>query len=393
MKKKVVLAYSGGLDTSVSISWLRDKGYQVIAFIANIGQGNKNFNKLINRAKKAGAGKVIVKDLREEFITQYVFKALKAEAIYENKYYLATALSRPLIAKYLVDIAKKEKANAVAHGCSGKGNDQVRFEVSTKILNPDLEIIAPLRIWELKGRDDEIKYAKKKKIPIEVKKSNYSIDRNLWGASIECGILEELNQEPPEDVFLITSSLSKTPNKPSYVEIEFKNGIPVRLNGKKLNPVSLVEKLNKIGGKHGIGRIDMVENRLVGIKSREVYEAPAAKILYFAHDELESLILDRETYHYKKNISSKYAELIYYGLWYSFLKEALDKFIEYTQKELTGKIKLKLFKANIFVVSRESKYSKYNKNLATYSEEDTFEHKASEGFMKIFSLPFLKKNG
>jgi argininosuccinate synthase len=386
--KKVVLAYSGGLDTTVAIAWLRERGYEVIAFSADVGQEEKDFEKLIQRAKSAGAKKVIIKDLKEEFIKEYCFKALRAQALYEDRYYLATALSRPLIAKYLVQIAKREKASAVAHGCTGKGNDQVRFEVSIRILKPGLEIIAPLRIWELKGRDEEIRYAKERKIPIEVKKSSYSIDRNLWGTSIECGVLEEIDREAPEEVFLITNSIEKAPQRPEVVEIEFDRGIPVKLNGKKVSPVELVQKLNRLGGKHGIGRIDMIENRLVGIKSREVYEAPAAAILYFAHRELESLILDRETYHFKKIISQKYAELIYYGLWYAPLRQALDRFIDYTQRFITGSVKLKLHKGNISVVSRESKFSGYKMELATYGLEDKFDHKASEGFIKIWSLPF-----
>lgn len=386
--KKVVLAYSGGLDTSVCICWLKERGYKVVAFTADIGQGKKDFKKIEKRARKAGAQKVIFKDLREEFLREYAFRALKAGAIYEKKYFLSTALSRPLIAKYLVEIARKEKAEAVAHGCTGKGNDQVRFELSIGVLAPDLKIIAPLRVWELKGRDEEIRYAHKHGIPIEVKKSSYSIDRNLWGRSIECGILEELNAEPPEEVFMLTKSVSEAKEKAEEVEIEFCQGIPIGINGRKYEAVSLVEKLDKLAGRHGIGRIDMIENRLIGIKSREVYEAPAATLLYLAHDELESLVLDRESYHFKQFISLKYAELIYYGLWYTPLKEAIDCFIDYTQKFVTGKIKLKLHKGNVSIISRSSPYSKYQKELATYTREDKFDHKASEGFIKIFSLPY-----
>ncbi|MDP8234019.1 MAG: argininosuccinate synthase [Candidatus Saelkia tenebricola] len=388
MSKKVVLAYSGGLDTTVAIPWLKERGYEVIAFSADVGQGEKRFDVISKRAKIAGAKKIIVKDLRREFIQNYAFKALKAHALYEDKYYLATALSRPLIAKNLIDIAKKEKADAVVHGCTGKGNDQVRFEVTIKVLAPKLKIIAPLRDWELKSRAEEIEYAKKRKIPIEIKDSAYSIDRNIWGVSIECGVLEEIDKEAPEDVFLITNSIEKAPKNGEYVEIEFKKGLPVGLNGKAMDSVKLVESLNKIGGKHGIGRVDMIENRLIGIKSREIYESPAAALLYFAHRELESLILDRESSHFKNIVSQKYAEIIYYGLMCTPLKSSLDAFIDTSQTHLTGKIKLKLQKGNIKAASRESKFSKYNIKLATYGKGDMFDHKASEGFIKIWAQTF-----
>ncbi|HDL09921.1 MAG TPA: argininosuccinate synthase, partial [Candidatus Omnitrophica bacterium] len=306
-------------------------------------------------------------------------------------YYLSTALSRPLIAKYLVKVARKENAQAVAHGCTGKGNDQVRFEVGIKALNPNLEIIAPLRNWEFKSRKQEIEFLKEKNIPIPLKKSKYSIDRNLWGISIECGELEDIRCEAPEDIFVLTTSPSRASDKPQEIEIGFEKGIPVSLNGKRYSPVELVERLNKIGGRHGIGRVDMVENRLVGIKSREVYEAPAAVLLYLAHQELEALVLDRETLHFKSLISLKYAELVYYGLWFTPLREGLQKFVDYTQQKVSGKVRLRLYKGNVKIISRNSPYSLYSVEMATYSEKDKFDHQASEGFIKIWSLPFIKR--
>ncbi|HEO63742.1 MAG TPA: argininosuccinate synthase, partial [Candidatus Omnitrophica bacterium] len=300
------------------------------------------------------------------------------------------ALSRPIIVKHLVDVAKKEKAYAIAHGCTGKGNDQVRFEVGVKVLAPNLKIVAPLREWELKSREEEIEYAKIKNIPIEAKKSSYSIDSNLWGSSIECGILEEIDKEAPEDIFMFTKSPDKASGLAESVEIEFKEGIPLSLNGENMPAVELIGRLNKIGGKHGLGRADMVENRLVGIKSREIYEAPAAAILYFAHRELESIVLDRETYHFKDSISGEYAQIVYNGLWFTPLREGLDRFIDYTQGPVTGRIKLKLYKGNIKVVKRESKNSRYSFKLATYSDKDKFEHKASEGFIKIWAQSYMR---
>lgn len=390
MKKRVVLAYSGGLDTTACIPWLREKGYDVIAFSADLGQGQKDKDALIARAKIAGASKVILEDLRKEFIEEYAFSVLKAGAIYEGKYYLSTALSRPVIARYLVKVAKKEKAQAVAHGCTGKGNDQVRFEVGIKTLNPKLKIIAPLRNWEFKSRDQEIEFLKEKNIPIPLKKSKYSIDRNLWGISIECGELENIHNEAPEDIFILTNSPQQAPDKPQDIEIGFEKGIPVSLNGKKYSAVELVERLNKIGGRHGIGRVDMVENRLVGIKSREVYEAPAAVLLYLAHQELESLVLDRETLHFKRLISLKYAEMVYYGLWFTTLREGLQKFVDYTQQKVGGNIRLRLYKGNVKIISRKSPYSLYSEDMATYTEKDKFDHQASEGFIKIWSMPFIR---
>lgn len=388
--KKVILAYSGGLDTSCCIKWLKDKGYEVIAFIADLGQGG-DFKSLKAKALKTGASKVYVKDLKDEFIQDYVFPVIKANAIYENKYLLATALSRPLIAKHLVDIAHKEKAGFIAHGSTGKGNDQVRFEVSSAILDSKIKTIAPLRVWELRSREEEIEYALKNKIPIDVtKKKPYSIDKNLWGVSIEAGVLEDLAKEPPKDVFKTTKEIPDTPTRAAYLDIGFEKGIPCKINSKTYSGLNLILKLNKIGANFGIGRTDLVENRLVGIKSREIYEAPGAWILYLAHRELESLVLDREVMHFKEMISLKYAELAYYGLWFTPLKSALDKFIDETQKNVTGKIRVKLTQGHCIPVARSSKFSLYKKALATYSAQDKFDQKLSEGFVKIWGLPYTK---
>ena len=394
--KKIVLAYSGGLDTSCAIPWLNDQGYDVIAFIADVGQ-KENFQKIKQRALKTGASKVHVLDLKKEFVTDYVFAALKAGSVYENKYLMATALSRPIIAKYQVAVAHKEKAEAIAHGCTGKGNDQVRFEVTAKILDPKLETIAPLRIWEFKTRDEEIDYLAEKGIRMEVTKKNpYSIDKNIYGMSIECGILEDPWVEPPEDVYQMTTSPQKAPNKPTYITIDFERGIPMQLKVGAQNSVplrssvALIQKLNEIGGKNGVGRIDMVENRLVGIKSREIYEAPGGVILHTAHQELEAMVLDRETFRYKQGISLKYADLIYYGLWETALKKQLDAYINKTQGKVTGTIRLKLYKGNCNVAGRKSPYSLYKEELATYGEKDVFDPKLAEGFIKIFGMPFTK---
>jgi len=388
--KKIVLAYSGGLDTSCAIKWLKGKGYKVICFIADLGQP-EDFNLIKNRALLAGAEKVYNKDLREEFVKDFVIPAIKANAIYEGKYYLATALGRPLIAKYLVDVAHKEKASSVAHGCTGKGNDQVRLEVTVGILDPKLEIIAPLREWEFKSREEEIEYALKNKIPIDVtKKKPYSIDMNLWGVSIEAGVLEDMGKEPPESCYQITQSPEKAPNKPTYVEMVFENGTPKKINGKKYKTIDLIAKLSQLGAKNGIGRADLIENRLVGIKSREVYEAPAAHIIYLAHKELESVVLDRETMQYKEGISLKYSQMIYNGLWYSSVKQALDKLIDKTQEKVTGTIRLKLYKGNCIAVGRKSPYSLYKEELATYGKKDKFNHKLAEGFIKIWGMQFKR---
>ena len=390
MNKKVVLAYSGGLDTSVAVGWLADKGYDVIAYMADVGQGG-DYNKLKKRAISAGASKVIIEDLKEEFAKDFVFMSLKAGAVYESKYLLATALSRPIIAKGLVEAAKRERADSVAHGCTGKGNDQVRFEVTIMALAPELKIIAPLREWHMYSREEEIEYARENNIQIDTtKKSPYSLDKNIWGMSIECGILEDPWNEPPEDAYQMTIDPSKAPSRPTYVEIEFDKGAPVKLNGKKYKPVDLVLKLNELAGKNGIGRTDLVENRLVGIKSREIYEAPGAWVLYYAHKDLESLVLDRELSHFKEIISLKYSELVYYGLWYSPLKESLDAFVNRSQKYVTGSIKLKLFKGSCVAVARKSPHSLYKKELSTYGKLDKFDQKLAEGFIKIWGMPYKR---
>lgn len=386
--KKVVLAYSGGLDTSCAIPWLADQGFEVIAFIADLGQ-QEDFTIIKQRALKTGAVKVHVVDLKQEFVRDYIFPAIKAGAVYENKYFLATALSRPLIAKHQVFIAHKEKAAALAHGCTGKGNDQVRFEVTAHVLDPRLEIIAPLRLWKFKTRGEEIEYARQKRIPIQAtKKSPYSVDINLYGRSIECGVLEDPWHEPPEEIYKLTVSPLKAPNKPQYLELEFFQGVPVRVNKQSLKPTDLIQKLNTIGGRHGIGRVDMVENRLVGIKSREIYENPAAAIIHCAHHELEALVLDRETFHYKQAVSQKYAELVYYGLWETPLKKQLDAYFHKIQQCVTGTVRLKLYKGGCTAVGRKSRFSRYKEELATYGQKDIFDQTLAEGFIKLWGMPF-----
>ena len=388
MNKKVVLAYSGGLDTSVIIKWLSLKGYEVVAYMADVGQGS-DYDTYKKRALATGAVKVIVDDLKDEFVDDFVFRALKADAVYESGYLLATALSRPIIAKGLVKTAQKEKAGYVAHGCTGKGNDQVRFEVTVRSLDPRLKILAPVREWELKTRSEEIEYAKKNTIPIDAsKKKPYSIDVNLWGISIESGKLEDPYYEPDEDIYQLTKAVNKAAAEPAYVEVEFKGGVPVKLNGKAAGGVELIGALAKLAGDAGVGRSDMIENRLVGIKSREIYEAPAGWTLLAAHKALESLVLDRETLHFKEAVALKYADLIYYGLWYTPLREALDKFVDETQKAVNGTVRLKLHKGTCSVVGRKSPDSLYKKELATYEEGDTFDQSLAKGFVELWGLPY-----
>lgn len=390
MKKinKIVLAYSGGLDTSVMLHWLKEKyEAEVITFTANLGQGER-LAKIKEKAKKTGASKAYVEDLREEFASEYLLPSLRADALYEDRYPLATALARPLIAKHLVRVAEEEGAEAVAHGCTGKGNDQVRFEVTARAMSPRIRTLAPAREWEFSSREEEMDYAHSKGIPVEVKeKSPYSLDQNIWGISIECGPLEDPWREPPTDSYQITKSPEEALSEPTYIEINFEQGCPVGINGERHSLVQLIEILNKIGGENGVGRIDMVENRLVGIKSREIYEAPAAVILHEAHRGLESLTLDRDTLHFKPLLSDRYAELVYNGLWYSPLREALDAFVTSTQKFVTGEVRVKLFKGNLSVVGRKSPYSLYDTKLATYTKEDVFDQRASAGFIHLWGLP------
>jgi len=387
-KKKVVLAYSGGLDTSVIIKWLMDRDYEIIAYCGDVGQGD-DYKALKKKAIKTGAKKIYIGNLQKEFITDVCFKALKANALYEDKYPLATALTRPIIAKGMVEVAHKEGAQYIAHGCTGKGNDQVRLEVTARCLDSKLDIIAPVREWELTTRESEIEYAKKHGIPVEVtKKKIYSIDRSLWGISIEGGKLEDPWFEPTNDIYEMTVDIDKTPAKAGYVEITFNKGIPTKINGKKYPAVELVKELQKIGGKYGVGRIDMIEDRLVGIKSREIYEAPAATILIEAHKALEYLTLDRNTLKFKSGVATEYARLIYDGLWYTPLKHSLDAFIDKTQEKVSGTIKVKLHKGHAIVVGRKSKNSLYKEELATYSEGDVFDQSLAKGFIELFGLPY-----
>ena len=389
MAKRVILAYSGGLDTSIIVRWLTERGYEVITYTADVGQGEE-LTEIPDKARNAGAVEAIVEDLREEFAERYCLPTLKALALYEGKYPLSAALSRPLIAERLVYYAEKFKADYVAHGSTGKGNDQVRFELSVWALNPDIEVLAPVREWEFKSREEQVEYARKFNIPVRATKEKpYSIDRNLWGVSIECGPLEDPWQEPPEDAYQITTSPEKAPEEPEYITLGFEKGRPVQLNGETYRSLAeLIEKLNEIGAKHGVGRIDMVENRLVGIKSREIYEAPGATILYEAYRDLLSLVTDRFTFHYFLNhIPHEYAKLVYEGLWFTPLREALDAFTNKVSELATGEVRLKLYKGSVQVVGRRSPNSLYVEELATYSEKDAFDQIAGKHFTKVWGLP------
>ncbi|MGG3999954.1 argininosuccinate synthase [Anoxybacillus kestanbolensis] len=383
---KVVLAYSGGLDTSVAIKWLQEQGYDVVACCLDVGEG-KDLEFVKEKALKVGAVKSYMIDAKEEFANEYALIALQAHALYEGKYPLVSALSRPLISKKLVEIAELEGAVAVAHGCTGKGNDQVRFEVSIQALNPNLKVIAPVREWKW-SREEEIEYAKKHHIPIPIDlDSPFSIDQNLWGRSNECGILEDPWAAPPEEAYELTASLEHTPNEPDIIEIGFEQGVPKTINGKAYSLAALILELNALAGKHGVGRIDHVENRLVGIKSREVYECPGAITLIKAHKELEDLTLVKEVAHFKPIIEQKIAEVIYNGLWFSPLKDALVAFLKETQKNVTGVVRVKLFKGHAIVEGRKSPFSLYDEKLATYTAEDEFDHQAAVGFISLFGLP------
>jgi argininosuccinate synthase len=387
MAEKVVLAYSGGLDTSVAIRWLEEKyGLKVITLTVDIGNV-PDLEATRQKAFKLGAIKTLVVDAKETFIKSYVFPAIQADAVYEGQYPLSTALGRPLIVRLLVEAARKERARAIAHGCTAKGNDQVRIDVGVAALAPELKVIAPAREWKM-TREQTIKYAQAHNIPVPVTKASpYSIDENLWGRGIECGVLEDTWNEPPEDIFLWTRSIEKTPARPAYLEIGFNKGIPISLDGRKVEPVALVQKVHDLAGKHGIGRIDHVENRLVGIKSREIYEAPAAVVLLKAHLALEDLVLTKEQLRFKARVATEYADLVYNGLWFTGMRQDLAAYVASTQRYVTGTIRVKLFKGNCQIVGRKSPYSLYDYSLATYDKGDAFDHSASPGFIHIWGLP------
>ncbi len=388
--EKVVLAYSGGLDTSVILPWLKETyGYEVIAFAAELGQGDELAG-IKRKALASGAVKCVVKDLRDEFVEDYLWPLLKSGAVYEKQYLLGTSIARPLIAKHQVEVAHAEGAAAVAHGATGKGNDQVRFELTYMALDPSLKIVAPWKDpkFTLTSREAAVDYARKHKIPIQQsKKKIYSRDRNLWHISHEGAELEDPANEPKDDVFVISRPLSKTPDKPDYVKVGFNKGVPVKLNGKKISGVKLIEQLNRLGGKHGVGQLDLVENRLVGMKSRGVYETPGGTILRAAHSRLETLTLDRETMHYKQQVALKYAELVYYGLWFSQLREALDAFINVTQRNVTGEVKMKLFKGHCTPAGAKSPNSLYRTDLASFKMGAEYDPTDAAGFIRLFGLP------
>jgi argininosuccinate synthase len=392
MAEKLVLAYSGGLDTSVMVHWIKEKyGYDVVTLTADVGQAD-DLAEVERKSKLAGATRHYTLDLKEEFLQDYVFQAIRTNALYESKYPISTALARPLIAKKLVETAHKEHAKAVAHGCTGKGNDQVRFEVTIKAFDPKLKIIAPVREWKL-SREQEIRYAEEHGIPVPVDlEKPYSIDQNIWGRSIECGVLEDPSNEPPPDVFEWTNAPEDAPQAAEYITIEFDRGAPVAVNGKRLGPTELVKKLNYIGGKHGIGRIDHMEDRLVGIKSREVYECPAATILIEAHRDLEKLVLTRHEIWLKEQIDREWTNLVYTGLWNDPLKDDLDAFIAKTQEHVTGEVKMKAYKGTVAVVGRTSPLSLYDTGLATYDASTTFDQTWSQGFIEIWAMPTVVAN-
>ncbi len=387
--KKIVLAYSGGLDTSVIIPWLKENydNCEVIAMCADLGQGDE-LAPVYDKALKSGASKCYVEDLKKEFVEDFIWPVLKAGAVYEKKYLLGTSFARPLIAKKMVDIAIKEGADAVAHGATGKGNDQVRFELTVKALAPELTIVAPWREWDIRSREDAIDYAEKHNIPVPVtKKRPYSMDRNMWHLSHEGADLEDPWNAPLEDLFMIVTPPEKAPDQAEFLEIGFEQGIPVSLNGEKLDGVKMIETLNDIGAKHGVGISDMVENRLVGMKSRGVYETPAGSILYHAHNDLEALTLDRATIHYKQLVGVKYAEMVYDGMWYAPLREALAAFVDETQKTVTGTVRLKLYKGNIYSAGTKSPYSMYHEGFVTFGRDEVYNQADAEGFINLYGLP------
>lgn len=387
--QKVVLAYSGGLDTSVIVPWLKENyGCEVVCFCANVGQGDEDMTKLEQKALNSGASQFIMRDMREEFAAEYLFPMLKSGAVYEHKYLLGTSVARPLIAKHLVDVAHEVGADAVAHGATGKGNDQVRFELTVMALDPRLKIIAPWREWDIRSREDAIAYAARHNVPVTATvKSIYSRDSNLWHLSHEGGLLEDPWNEPEESMYQISTSPENAPDEPEYVEIEFVSGEPVAVNGEKLSAAKIVERLNAIGGAHGIGRVDLVENRLVGMKSHGVYETPGGTILLYAHRELESLVLDHDTLAFKQIIAVKYADLVYNGLWFTPLREALHAFVNATQGPVTGTVRLKLYKGNIISAGRKSAFSLYREDFATFGQEDVYDQSLAEGFIRLYGLP------
>ncbi|MBS3947155.1 MAG: argininosuccinate synthase [Dethiobacter sp.] len=388
--KKIVLAYSGGLDTSIAITWLKEKyGCEVVAMAADVGQGEE-LAPLEAKALSSGASKLYIEDIREEFLRDFVFPMLKAGALYEQKYLLGTAIARPAIAKALVKVALLEGADAVAHGATGKGNDQVRFELTVKALAPHLKIVAPWREWEIRSRDDAFDYAARHDIPVPVSREKpYSMDRNIWHISYEGGVLEDPGKEPEREMFLLTADPAEAPDKPEYIEIGFVSGLPASLDGEQLDAVELLTRLNTLAGRHGVGRVDMVENRLVGMKSRGVYETPGGTLLFIAHRELESLTLDRETMHFKEMAAVRYGELVYYGQWFTPLREALDAFVDSTQRHVTGSIRLKLCKGNVTVAGRRSPYSLYREDMATFGVDAVYNQRDAEGFINLFGLPLL----
>jgi len=388
MREKVVLAYSGGLDTSIIIPWLKENySYDVIAMVGDVGQGD-DLEAVVNKASATGASKVVVEDMREEFLTGYVLPALKAGAVYEHKYLLGTSLARPVIAKHQVEVALREGATAVAHGCTGKGNDQVRFELTYQALAPELKVIAPWREWTLKSREDCLDYAEQHGIPVAASREKiHSRDRNLWHLSHEGGELEDAANAPFPSTWQLTRSPQDAPDREEQVEIGFEQGIPVSVDGLSMDPVSLVELLNEIGGRNAIGRVDLVENRFVGIKSRGCYETPGGTLLLTAHRELEALCLDRDLMHFKQFVALKYAELVYFGLWFTPLREALDAFVETTQKVVTGTVALSLYKGNVSIASRHSEYSLYRNDLAAFTMGDSYDQKDAAGFIRILGLP------